>query len=159
MSRQSDAEKARRVVNRLDGLLRVWADWTEDERAKPADDLVLSTIASLATASLAVLPREYGDDLPFIALSKVSITSDIGRDESDENPARLRVRQVQQYVTLMLDALVAEFDLESSGLPPSSASQPHPVVTARINDVGKRKGSQTRSRSDDVDMQTHPRDP
>lgn len=145
------------MVNRLDGLLRVWADWTEDERAKPADDLVLSTIASLATASLAVLPSEYGEDVTFIALSKVSITSDIGRDEADENPARLRVRQVQQYVTLMLDALVAEFDLESSGLPPSSASLPHPVVTARTRDADMRKRSQTRSRSDDVKMNTNPR--
>lgn len=136
------------MVNRLDGLLRLWAEWTDEERAKPIDDLVLGTVARLARVCLELLPEEYGDELTLLALSGVKISPDfVPRDEADEDSTRLRVRQVQQYVTLMLDALVTEFELESEGPETPMVAQPMHVVTAHIPNRDRKPSSGTQRKS------------
>lgn len=125
------AETARRIVNRLNGLLETWARWSDAERDGDVDSVVMATISRLAKSSASILPPDYGDELILLALSGTE-----PQVLSAGGTSYPTVRQVQQYVTLMLDALVTEFQLEDERPPPypQAAGQTRRVLTARIAD-------------------------
>lgn len=130
MSTPADrVDTARRIVNRLNGLLDTWSTWTDVERSETVDPLVMATISRLATSSASILPPDYGDDLILLALSG---TEPQALTKGDT--AYPTVRQVQQYVTLMLDALVTEFHLEDQSPPqhPPAAGSARRVYTATV---------------------------
>lgn len=144
MARSSDpVEAARRIVNRLSGLLETWAQWSDAERDGPVDDLVVATISRLAKSSADILPPDYGDDLILLALS--GLEPEVPPEDKVAE-SQLNVRQAQQYVTLMLDALVSEFHLEGETRPPSPLAPPsRRAITAKVSKKRRRQTGRRRT--------------